>query len=121
MPFRRGLFHSVLNENVPLRTAVAAVLARTGGRMRRATVGEENVCWWGEMTLAPHLFRFAGLRGVRAEVRRFGGEATERADRFELSEVARGRRWRRCKEGLGGGVLAGASSLRYEAEMVEAL
>lgn len=29
----------------------------------------ERVCYWGDMVLIPHIFRFLGLRGVRAEVR----------------------------------------------------
>lgn len=116
MPFRRGLFHSVLNEGVPLRTAVLrySLDEDNGG----ATV-EQNVCWWGEMLLGPHLFGFAGLRGVRAEVR-FGDEVLARADRFELSETARAEMAEIYRE-LGGGALAGASDLGYEAELVEAL
>jgi 1-acyl-sn-glycerol-3-phosphate acyltransferase len=85
MPFRRGLFHSVLNEQVPLR--VAALRYSLDGENDGATVAN-NVCWWGDMTLGPHLFRFLGLRGVRAEVW-FGSEVEERADRFCLSESAR--------------------------------
>jgi 1-acyl-sn-glycerol-3-phosphate acyltransferase len=28
-----------------------------------------DVCYWGEAKMVPHIFRFLGLRGVRAEVR----------------------------------------------------
>jgi len=116
MPFRRGLFHSVLNEKVSLRTAALRYsLEKDNGG---ATV-EENVCWWGEMMLAPHLFGFSGLRGVRAEVR-FGGEVLPRADRFKLSEAARAEVAQMYEE-LGGAVLTGASDLANEAELVEAL
>ena len=51
-----------------------------------ATVGED-VCWWGDMKFTPHMFRFLGLRGLRAKIR-FGEEIVERADRFLLSETA---------------------------------
>jgi 1-acyl-sn-glycerol-3-phosphate acyltransferase len=33
-----------------------------------ATVGDA-VCYWGDAKMLPHIFRFLGLRGVRAEVR----------------------------------------------------
>lgn len=76
LPFRRGLFHSVLNDGVPLRVAA----------LRYSTV---DVCWWGDVLLAPHLWMLLGLKGVRAEIC-FGGEVRERGDRFVLSEGARG-------------------------------
>jgi lyso-ornithine lipid O-acyltransferase len=111
MPFRRGLFHSVLNEGVPLR--VAALRYSLEGENGGATVGED-VCWWGEMLLGPHLFRFLGLRGVRAEVR-FGDEVTTRADRFGLSEGARAA----VVEMYTG--MAESAAVGYELELVEAL
>jgi lyso-ornithine lipid O-acyltransferase len=84
LPFRRGLFHSVLNEGVPLRVAALRYsLEDAGGSV------EEDVCWWGDALLAPHLWRLLGLKGVRAEIC-FGGEVMERGDRFVLSEGARG-------------------------------
>jgi 1-acyl-sn-glycerol-3-phosphate acyltransferase len=46
-----------------------------------------DVCWWGDASFAPHLFRFLSLRGVRATVR--FGEVVHGADRFELSVNAR--------------------------------
>jgi 1-acyl-sn-glycerol-3-phosphate acyltransferase len=85
MPFRRGLFHSVLNGGVALR--VAGLRYRLTEENAGASVANE-VCWWGEMAFLPHLFGFLGLRGVRAEIR-FGEEVRERADRFVLSETAR--------------------------------
>ena len=87
LPFRRGLFHSVLNEDVPLQVSGLrfSIVGECGG----ATVARD-VCWWGDALLAPHLFRLLGLRGVMA-VARFGGEVKERDDRFVLSETARAR------------------------------
>ena len=85
LPFRRGLFHSVLNERVPLRVAALRYsLEDAGGSV------EEDVCWWGDALLAPHLWRLLGLKGVRAEIC-FGAEVRERTDRFVLSETARER------------------------------
>ena len=87
LPFRRGLFHSVLNEGVALRTA--AVAYSIGDNAGGATVADD-VCWWGDALLAPHLFRLAGIEEVRATLR-FGSEVTDRRDRFILSEQARTR------------------------------
>ena len=86
LPFRRGLFHSVLNNGVPLRTAALGYTLEDDAVNRGASVGED-VCWWGEMGFASHIFRLLGLRGLRAQMR-FGGEIVERADRFVLSETA---------------------------------
>lgn len=85
LPFRRGLFHSVLNEGVPLH--VAGLRFSVGDQS--ASVARD-VCWWGDALLAPHLFRLLGLSGVKAEAR-FGAEVTERDDRFVLSATARAR------------------------------
>jgi 1-acyl-sn-glycerol-3-phosphate acyltransferase len=105
LPFRRGLFHSVLNEGVPLRVAALRYsLEDSGGSV------EEDVCWWGDALLAPHLWRLLGLQGVRAEIC-FGGEVTERRDRFVLSE---GARWAVAELYAGSGVAG-------KAELVEAL
>jgi 1-acyl-sn-glycerol-3-phosphate acyltransferase len=89
LPFRRGLFHSVLDNAVTLRTAALRYTLEDDVVNRGASVGED-VCWWGEMGFASHIFRFLGLRGLRAQVR-FGEEIVERADRFVLSETARAR------------------------------
>lgn len=112
LAFRRGLFHSVLNEGVALRTAA---LRYSLGDSRGSV--EQDVCWWGEMELMPHLLRFVGLRTVRVEVR-FGEEVLARRDRFELSETARARVVE-LYESPGGGVRAVESG--YEAELAEAL
>jgi 1-acyl-sn-glycerol-3-phosphate acyltransferase len=85
-PFRRGLFHSVLNEGVTLRVAALGYSIEDGGD---ATVAND-VCWWGDAFLAPHLFRLAGFKGVRAVIR-FGEVIPDRRDRFVLSEQARAR------------------------------
>jgi lyso-ornithine lipid O-acyltransferase len=107
LPFRRGLFHSVLNEGVSLRVAALRYsLEDASGSV------EEDVCWWGDALLAPHLWRLLGMKGVRDEIC-FGGEGRDRGDRFVLSEGA----WRAVMElyaGSGDGVAG-------EAELVEAL
>ncbi|WP_353071666.1 lysophospholipid acyltransferase family protein [Tunturiibacter gelidoferens] len=117
LPFRRGLFHSVLDGGVPLRVAALRYsldpYAVNGG----ATVGED-VCWWGDMEFASHMFRFLGLRGLRAKIR-FGEEIVERTDRFVLSTTARGV-VAEMYEDLG--LEVGASvGWEHDSELVEAL
>jgi 1-acyl-sn-glycerol-3-phosphate acyltransferase len=86
LPFRRGLFHSVLNNGVSLRTAALRYSLENDAVNCGASVGED-VCWWGEMGFTSHLFRLLGLRGLSVKVR-FGDEVLERADRFVLSETS---------------------------------
>jgi len=89
VPFRRGLFHSVLNEGVALRTSALRYSLEPCAGNGCASV-EEDVCWWGEMEFVSHIFRLLGLSGLSVKVR-FGDEVLERADRFVLSEMARER------------------------------
>jgi 1-acyl-sn-glycerol-3-phosphate acyltransferase len=86
LPFRRGLFHSVLNNGVSLRTAALRYSLEPCSVNCRATVGED-VCWWGEMGFTSHMFWLMGLRGLEAQIR-FGEEVLQRQDRFVLSETA---------------------------------
>lgn len=83
LEFRRGLFHSVLNEGVALRTAALGYTLED----EDAKVAED-VCWWGDALLGPHLFGCLGLRGLRAQIR-FGDLVMVREDRFVLAEAAR--------------------------------
>ena len=113
LEFRRGLFHSVLNEGVALRTAVLGYTLAD----ESATVAAD-VCWWGDALLGPHLFRCLGLRGVRARIQ-FGDLVMEQADRFVLAEAARNQ-VAQMYEGLGvgaGRVFVGGK----ETALVEAL
>lgn len=113
LPFRRGLFHSVLNERVELRTAALAYSVED----EDATVAND-VCWWGDALLAPHIWKLAGLNcGVRAMVR-FGGAVVEREDRFVLSQTARAQITEMYAD-LGGGAVAVVQP--QQAELVEAL
>jgi len=85
LPFRRGLFNSVVDGDVPVR---AAAIAYTLDAVNKgATVGED-ICFVGDAAFGPHLFRALGLRGVRVHVR-FGAEAVAGEDRFALALNAR--------------------------------
>jgi 1-acyl-sn-glycerol-3-phosphate acyltransferase len=117
LPFRRGLFHSVLNNGVALRTAAVRYALDSCAVNGDATV-QDDVCWWGDMTFGPHMFRFLGLRGLRARIA-FGDEVVERADRFVLSEKAQGL-IAEMYRGLDGGAMA-VMDWENEAGLVEAL
>jgi lyso-ornithine lipid O-acyltransferase len=86
LPFRRGLFHSILNNQVPLRVAALQYTLPDCFTNREATVANE-VCWWGDAQFTPHIFRLLGLSKLHASIH-FGEETTARADRFILSETA---------------------------------
>ena len=80
LPFRRGLFHSVLRDGVQMR---AAALRYALDSESEGSVADD-VCWWGDAEFVPHMFRLLGLQGVRAAVR--FGEVVDGADRFALAE-----------------------------------
>jgi 1-acyl-sn-glycerol-3-phosphate acyltransferase len=96
LPFRRGLFHSVLNNGVELRTAA---LRFSLGEGNGSACVADDVCWWGDALFGPHIFRCLGLKGVSARIA-FEETAVHGADRFELSERAR-EQVLRGYEGLG--------------------
>jgi 1-acyl-sn-glycerol-3-phosphate acyltransferase len=94
LPFRRGLFHSVLNNRVELRTAsLRYLIADCNGT---ATVADD-VCWWGDALFGPHIFKCLGLKGVSARID-FEDAVVAGVDRFELSERAQARVARRYNE-----------------------
>lgn len=80
LPFRRGLFNSVVYDQVPVQ-AVAVTYSLTEENPG-ATVAND-VCYWGDMVFGPHLFGSLGLRGLKTQIR--FGERIEGADRFELA------------------------------------
>jgi lyso-ornithine lipid O-acyltransferase len=88
LPFRRGLFHTVLNNQVPLRTAALRFTIDEGNKDNGDATVANDVCWWGDAYLGPHLLRCLGLNGLRAEVH-FEDRPIAGTDRFALSENAR--------------------------------
>jgi 1-acyl-sn-glycerol-3-phosphate acyltransferase len=81
LPFRRGLYHSILADDVPMN---AAALSYTLDEPNPGATVANEVCFWGDMLFAPHLFRCLGLRGLRANIR-FDPTRIPGADRFELA------------------------------------
>lgn len=87
LPFRRGLFNSVIQDQVPVKTAALAY------EMEDCPAGcsiAQDVCFVGDAEFAPHLFKALGLRGLKVKVR-FGAETIAGDDRFALALNARNR------------------------------
>jgi 1-acyl-sn-glycerol-3-phosphate acyltransferase len=80
LPFRRGLFNSVVYGQVPVRTA--AVHYSLDQPNPGASVAND-VCYWGDMVFGPHIFACLGLRGVRAKLQ--FGDLVPGEDRFALA------------------------------------
>ena len=62
LPFRSSLLAIAAQENWPVMPVWLGYEV-TGGEAAR------EVCWWGEMTLLPHLWRLLGLVEIRVTVR----------------------------------------------------
>jgi 1-acyl-sn-glycerol-3-phosphate acyltransferase len=102
LKFHSGLLAQVLNAEAPVTAAhVCYSLGADNGPDVKVS---ERVCYWGDMTLLPHIIGFLGLRDVSAEVRfasepiEFSGDAAHRkraareawAAVGELAAIARG-------------------------------
>jgi 1-acyl-sn-glycerol-3-phosphate acyltransferase len=85
LPFRRGLFNSVVYDRVPVKTA--AMHWQLTKPNPGATVAED-VCFVGDAEFGPHLLGFLGLDGVKVKVR-FSEETVKGEDRFALAANAR--------------------------------
>lgn len=67
LPFHSGLLAQVMALKTQV-TAAHLTYALEADNGPGVTVGDD-VCYWGDATLVPHVFRLLGLRGLRAEVR----------------------------------------------------
>jgi 1-acyl-sn-glycerol-3-phosphate acyltransferase len=67
LKFHSGLLAQVLSEGVPVRAAYVKY-GFTEGNGKGISVADD-VCYWGDRDIRTHIFRFLGLRGVKAEVR----------------------------------------------------
>ena len=85
LPFRRGLFHSVLHAQAEVRTAAIAYnLSQTRSGLSVAN----DVCFWGDMNFVPHLFNCLGLEGLAANMQ-FSPGSIPGEDRFALAQNSR--------------------------------
>ena len=85
LAFRRGLFHSILKDQVALKTSAIAYSLDVFNP--DATL-EQDVCYWGDMEFMPHLFRCLGLQGMHAHVV-FSPHTVAGQERFSLAANAR--------------------------------
>jgi 1-acyl-sn-glycerol-3-phosphate acyltransferase len=102
LKFHSGLLAQVLAAGAPV--TAAHVCYSLGAENGPDVKVSERVCYWGDMTLLPHIFQFLGLRDVSAKVRfaadpiEFSGDAAHRkraareawAAVAELAEIERG-------------------------------
>ncbi len=67
LKFHSGLLAQVIDVGSPVTAAYLQYsLAEDNGP--RVTVADD-VCYWGDRNMLAHIFKFLGLRGVRAEIR----------------------------------------------------
>lgn len=77
LPFRSSLFQAAVDAAAPITPACISYHVTDGDpRM--------DVCYWGEMTLFPHLLKLLTKNGVRATVR-FAGHAQTFSDRKQAA------------------------------------
>lgn len=112
-PFRRGLYHSVLNNGITMTTA--ALRFSLHGDNGGATVADD-VCWWGDAFFGPHIFKCLGLYGLEAQID-FDDMPVEGVDRFTMSENAQAR-VARGYEALGCEIGAAHHRVREEAAVL---
>jgi 1-acyl-sn-glycerol-3-phosphate acyltransferase len=82
LPFKSSLLEPVVRNG--LRAAPAAVMFAVPVGFSSA----DDVCWWGDMTLPPHLFKLAAISRVAVRVA-WGEAATATGDRQELAASLR--------------------------------
>ncbi|HTJ77486.1 MAG TPA: lysophospholipid acyltransferase family protein [Rariglobus sp.] len=82
---------------LPFKSALLEPVVAQGWKIVPAAVGydvpagrsaKNEVCWWGDMTLAPHLLNFTTLPWVRAKIA-WGGPLIASGDRKLLAETIR--------------------------------
>ena len=79
-PFRSSLLEPAVQKGWRI------VPAALGYRVPQGRSVEQEVCWWGDMTLAPHLLNFTTLPWVTARIS-WGYAMPARGDRKILAEV----------------------------------
>jgi 1-acyl-sn-glycerol-3-phosphate acyltransferase len=91
LKFHSGLLAQVLMADASI--TAAHICYSMGADNGDATVSDD-ICYWGDATLIPHIFRLLGLRGVRAQVKfadspiRFSSDADHRKRAAQEAWVA---------------------------------
>jgi 1-acyl-sn-glycerol-3-phosphate acyltransferase len=86
LPFRSGLLAQAMEIEEPV---TAAYLRYSLDRDNGPGVSvEDDVCYWGNRPMWPHVFKFLGLRGTHAVVKIADGPITFSADKLHRKEAA---------------------------------
>jgi lyso-ornithine lipid O-acyltransferase len=80
LPFHSSLFEAAVGNGDLIQAAQISYVAEDGD-------AGTDVCYWGDMTLATHLWKLFGLRRVHARVR--FGPAAKYADRKTAAVATR--------------------------------
>jgi 1-acyl-sn-glycerol-3-phosphate acyltransferase len=80
LPFRSPLLNVPVELGMPVHAAAISYFRPTGD-------ARTDVCWWGDMTFADHLYRLLGLRGFEARIV-FGPDVIQGSDRKQLAAEA---------------------------------
>ena len=67
LPFHSGLLAQAMAVDEPISAAFLSYRLEADNGPRVSV--EDDVCFWGDTPMLPHIFRFLGLRGVHATVR----------------------------------------------------
>jgi 1-acyl-sn-glycerol-3-phosphate acyltransferase len=96
LPFKSAPFESAVTEDLP----VFPILTRY-----REVPGRPTVCWYGDMTFLPHVWRVLGLPSIEAEVNLLPPVFPEGKSRKEMASYVHGlldNEYKRIvKEGMG--------------------
>jgi len=81
LPFRSGPFQTAVDGDLP----VVPILTRY-----REAPGDPPVCWYGDMTLMPHMWKLLGVPRIEAELRILPPVAPEGRSRKEMASFMHG-------------------------------
>jgi len=89
LPFRPSLLHYPCDNSMPVHSATLKYTIKNGADQKSAGTNSANpaaqiMCWWGEMTLWPHLVELFSTRGLEAEIN-FSGITHYHTDRKDLA------------------------------------
>ena len=66
LPFHSGLLAQAMQTEEPVSAAYVRYSLEEENESGASV--EDDICYWGDRSMRPHVFRFLGLRGVRADV-----------------------------------------------------
>ena len=81
LPFRPSLFEPAIASGAAITPAWIGFEASSGSVAN-------DICYWGDMTLVPHLFRMLAIREITAHIR-FGVAMRDLRDRKQAAEATR--------------------------------